>query len=73
VDLAILDRHMERHEVIQAYQDYQEQAGIIIPGFKERLIGAYYLKGMDGLRFYAKMGWNDAYYGTRNFLLNLNN
>jgi hygromycin-B 4-O-kinase len=73
VDLAVLDRHMEGHDVIQAYQDYQEQAGIIIPDFKERLIGAYYFKGIDGLRFYAKMGWNDSYYHVRNFLLNLTN
>ncbi|MGO4548630.1 phosphotransferase family protein [Paenibacillus sp. 2TAB23] len=72
VDLAILDRHMEGREVIRAYQDYQEKAGIMIPNFEERLIGAYYFKGMDGLRFYAKMGWEDAYYSTRNFLLQLN-
>lgn len=72
VDLAILDRHMEGRGLIQAYQDYQEKVGIIIPNFKDRLIGAYYFKGIDGLRFYAKMGWKDAYYGTRNFLLNLN-
>ncbi|SDX04052.1 phosphotransferase family protein [Paenibacillus sp. CF384] len=72
VDLAILDRHMPGLQVVQAYQAYQEQAGIEIPNFKERLLGAYYFKGMDGLRFYAKMGWNDAYQSTRNFLLNLN-
>ncbi|CAM4507242.1 hygromycin-B 4-O-kinase [Paenibacillus endophyticus] len=72
VDLAILDRHMEGREVIQAYQEYQEKAGIVIPNFEERLIGAYYFKGMDGLRFYAKMGWEDAYCSTRNFLLRLN-
>jgi len=71
VDLVILDRHMPWSGVIQAYQDYQEKAGISIPNFKERLIGAYYFKGLDGLRFYAKMGWGDAYHGTRHFLLNL--
>ncbi|QYR20215.1 aminoglycoside phosphotransferase family protein [Paenibacillus sp. sptzw28] len=71
IDLAILDRHMEGREVIRAYQDYQAKVGIMIPDFKERLIGAYYFKGMDGLRFYAKMGWEDAYYSTRNFLLSL--
>lgn len=71
VDLAILDRHMPRSSVVQAYQDYQSKAGIEIPNFKERLIGAYYFKGLDGLRFYAKMGWQDAYQGTRHFLLNL--
>lgn len=71
VDLAILDRHMPRSGVIQAYQDDLEKAGKAIPNFKERLLGAYYFKGLDGLRFYAKMGWKDAYLGTRQFILNL--
>lgn len=71
VDLAILDRHMPWGGVVQAYRDRQEQAGIAIPDFKERLRGAYYFKGLDGLRFYAKMGWKDAYQSTRRFLLNL--
>lgn len=71
VDLAILDRHLPSSGVITAFQSYQEKAGISIPNFKERLIGAYYFKGLDGLRFYAKMGWKDAYQGTRHFLLNL--
>ncbi|WP_274654393.1 phosphotransferase family protein [Paenibacillus humicola] len=72
VDLAIFDRHMAGRGVVQAYLEYQEQMGIAIPNFNERLTGAYYFKGMDGLRFYAKMGWKDAYFGTRNFLLGLN-
>ncbi|WP_340003316.1 aminoglycoside phosphotransferase family protein [Paenibacillus sp. FSL K6-0276] len=71
VDLAILDRHMPWSGVIKAYQDYQEKARIATHYFKERLIGAYYFKGLDGLRFYAKMGWRDAYQNTRHFLLNL--
>ncbi|MZQ81119.1 phosphotransferase [Paenibacillus sp. 5J-6] len=71
VDLAILDLHMPWSGVIKAYQDFQTKCGITIPNFKARLIGAYYFKGLDGLRFYAKMGWKDAYQGTRQFLLNL--
>ncbi|WP_339314979.1 aminoglycoside phosphotransferase family protein [Paenibacillus sp. FSL R10-2734] len=71
VDLAILDRHMPWSDVIKTYQTNQEKAGIVTPYFKERLMGAYYFKGLDGLRFYAKMGWNDAYMNTRQFLLNL--
>jgi hygromycin-B 4-O-kinase len=71
VDLAILDRHMPRNGVIQAQQNFHEDAGITIPYFKERLIGAYYFKGLDGLRFNALMGWKEAYQGTRHFLLSL--
>lgn len=71
VDLAILDRHMPASGVAQAFHDYHANAGIIIPNYKERLLGAYYFKGLDGLRFYAKMGWTDVYKGTRHFLLNL--
>jgi len=71
VDLAILDRHLPRSGVVQMYQDGLAKAGKTIPNFKERLLGAYYFKGLDGLRFYAKMGWKDAYLGTRQFLLSL--
>jgi hypothetical protein len=28
---------------------------------KERLTGARYFKGLDCMRFYAKMGWDDVY------------
>lgn len=59
--------------VIQEYQNYQIQTGIIIPNFKERLIGARYYNGLIGLRFYAKMGWNGIYFQLRNELLNLIN
>ncbi|WP_336789685.1 phosphotransferase family protein [Paenibacillus sp. MMO-177] len=71
VDLAILDRHMPWSGAIKAYQGFQAKCGITIPNFNERLIGAYYFKGLDGLRFYAKMGWKDAYQSIRHFLLNL--
>ncbi|WP_127529264.1 aminoglycoside phosphotransferase family protein [Paenibacillus kobensis] len=71
VDLVVLDRHLPELGVINAYQNMQEKAGIATPNFKERLMGAYYCKGLDGLRFYAKMGWKDAYQGTLDFLLNL--
>jgi hygromycin-B 4-O-kinase len=73
VDLAILAAHMRELNVVEAYEEYQEHAGIHIPDFKERLIGAQYFKGLDGLRFYAKMGWNDAYDELRNELLSLTN
>lgn len=71
VDLAILDRHMPWQGIVERYERRQAELGIEIPSFKERLIGAYYYKGLDGLRFYAKMGMTDAYNGTREFLLGL--
>ena len=61
------------HNLVLAFRDYQEQRGITFPSFNERLLGAYYYKGLDGLRFYAKMGWKDAYDGAKTFLLNLTN
>ncbi|KOR89352.1 phosphotransferase family protein [Paenibacillus solani] len=71
VDLATLDWHLRNLDVIREYQKYLQQMGISIPNFKERLIGAKYYNGLIGLRFYAKMGWKDAYSGLRNELLNL--
>jgi hygromycin-B 4-O-kinase len=73
VDLATLDWHMRKLEVIREYRNYQEQLGISIPDFKERIIGAKYYNGLIGLRFYAKMGWQDAYAGLRQELLGLTN
>lgn len=71
LDLVNLDRHMPRSGIVQRYQDELAKAGKEMPNFKERLLGAYYYQGLIGLRFYAKMGWKDAYLGTRQFLLNL--
>jgi len=73
VDLATLDWHLRKLDVIKEYLDYQQQMGISIPNFKERIMGAKYYNGLVGLRFYAKMGWNDAYFGLRKELLNLTN
>lgn len=73
IDLAVLATHMPYCNIIQTYQNYLDQANVIIPDFKERLLGAYYFKGLDGLRFYAKMGQKDAYNSMRSFLLNLTN
>ncbi|MCZ8517013.1 aminoglycoside phosphotransferase family protein [Paenibacillus filicis] len=73
VDLATLDWHLKKLNVIEVYQNYQHQQGITIPNFKERLIGAKYYNGLIGLRFYAKMGWNDAYFSLRDELLSLTN
>lgn len=73
IDLATLDWHMRTLDVIQEYQNYQHQIGNFIPNFEERLIGAKYYNGLIGLRFYAKMGWKDAYFGLREELLSLTN
>lgn len=74
IDLATLDWHIKTHlklDAVQIYQDYQQEMGITIPNFEERLMGAKYYNGLIGLRFYAKMGWNDAYYELRDELLSL--
>lgn len=71
VDLATLDWHMKKLDVIQAYRHYQRQTETIIPHFEERLIGARYYNGLIGLRFYAKMDWKAAYTQLRNELLSL--
>ncbi|CAM4338722.1 aminoglycoside phosphotransferase family protein [Paenibacillus alkaliterrae] len=71
IDLSIAESAIPGHDVIQAFRDYQERQGIAMPHFKERLLGARHYKGLDGLRFYAKMGWRPAYDYLRGFLLNL--
>jgi hygromycin-B 4-O-kinase len=71
IDLATLDWHLKYLDVIREYENYQRQTGTVIPDFHERLVGAKYYNGLIGLRFYAKMGWNDAYFKLRDELLSL--
>jgi hygromycin-B 4-O-kinase len=71
VDLSIAETAIPGCDVMHAFKDEQERKGIEVIHFKERLLGAKYYKGLDALRFYAKMGWKDAYGNTRNQLLHL--
>ncbi|MBM7566049.1 phosphotransferase family protein [Paenibacillus sacheonensis] len=73
VDLATLKLMSGELDVVQAYREHNERLGIYIPDFNERMIGACYFKGLDGLRFFAKMGWDDAYRNMRKFLFSLAN
>lgn len=71
VDVVNLDRHLAQLHVADDYLDFLRADGGEIPHFRERLKGAYYFKGADALRFYAKMGYRQAYEETRRFLLGL--
>ncbi|MNC31568.1 Hygromycin-B 4-O-kinase [compost metagenome] len=71
VDVVNLDRHLERMHVVEAYLDGLGESAEEVPHFRERLKGAYYFKGVDALRFYAKMGNRQAYEWTKQFLLGL--
>jgi hygromycin-B 4-O-kinase len=71
VDVVNLDRHLERMNVVEAYLDGLGANAEEVPHFRERLKGAYYFKGVDALRFYAKMGNRQAYEWTKQFLLGL--
>ncbi|AZN41165.1 phosphotransferase family protein [Paenibacillus albus] len=71
LDLETLVGTLGELDVVAAYQQHVQEKGIVIPNFEERMLGASYFKGLDAMRFYAKMGWEDAYQGLRNTLINL--
>ncbi|TDF92372.1 phosphotransferase family protein [Paenibacillus piri] len=71
IDISIAEGAIPGKDAIQAFQDHYERMGIGIPDFKERLLGARYYKGLDGLRFYAKTGRKSSYDSLRSFLLSL--
>jgi len=71
IDLSIAEGAVPGHNAAQAFREYYEQSDIAVPDYKERLLGARYYKGLDGLRFYAKMGWRPQYDKLRDFLLAL--
>ena len=67
IDIATISHELPPFD----WQGQFEKLGIGIPDFEERLTGARYFKGLDSLRFYAKMGWVEAYYELRDKLLAL--
>lgn len=71
IDLATVERAMPALPVVETFRAHYEQIGLEVPHFHDRLVGAYYYKGLDALRFYAKMGWTSAYEEGRDFLLQL--
>ncbi|MDF2963373.1 MAG: hypothetical protein K0S39_5108 [Paenibacillus sp.] len=71
IDISIAEGTIPGRNVVQAFREHYEQKGLWIPNFEERMLGARYYKGLDGLRFYAKMGWEPNYVKLRDFLLSL--
>ncbi|MDF2722722.1 MAG: hypothetical protein K0Q59_2397 [Paenibacillus sp.] len=71
IDISVLAQSLPETGIVDRFLSYYERTGVDIPDFKERLIGATYFKGLDGLRFYAKMGRKHDYDHLRNTLLNL--
>lgn len=71
IDIASIEDAIPGKDVAEAFRIHAEQIGKPIQNFRERLIGARYFKGLDCLRFYAKMGYTDAYAELRDTLLAL--
>ncbi|WP_042161450.1 phosphotransferase family protein [Paenibacillus gorillae] len=71
IDVATIEDAIPGRDVAEAFRIYAEQTGRPIHNFAARLTGARYFKGLDGMRFYAKMGYADAYAELRDSLLAL--
>ncbi|WP_141097509.1 phosphotransferase [Paenibacillus aquistagni] len=71
IDIVTLDRYMKEFQVIDRYRAYLEANEVLIPHFDERIIGAKLYMGLESMRFYSKMGWNDAYAELRDEMLSL--
>ncbi|WP_054028890.1 aminoglycoside phosphotransferase family protein [Bacillus sp. FJAT-28004] len=71
IDIATIEHAIPGIDLKEAFRVHYEQIGKPIENFKERLTGARYFKGLDGLRFFAKMGWDHAYIELRDKLLSL--
>lgn len=71
IDIATVEDTVTGQDGAEAFRIHYENLGKPIPNFQERLLGARYFKGLDGLRFFAKMGWDHAYIEARDYLLSL--
>lgn len=71
IDLSIADGIVPGAGIAQLVREHHERSGFAVPDYEERMLGARYYKGLDALRFYAKMGWKPNYERERDFLLGL--
>ncbi len=71
IDIVTIEDAIPGQDVAEAFRRHYDALGNPIEHYDERLRGARYLKGIDCLRFYAKMGWDHAYVELRDQLLNL--
>ncbi|MNN58865.1 hypothetical protein D3C81_1739370 [compost metagenome] len=71
IDIAAAEAMVPGRNVAELIRRFYEERGMPIQHYNERLTGARYFRGLDGLRFYAKMGWNADYLELRDQLLGL--
>ncbi|WP_239629788.1 aminoglycoside phosphotransferase family protein [Paenibacillus sp. H1-7] len=71
IDIATIESAFPGIDLAERFRLHYERIGFEVPDFQERLTGARYFKGIDGMRFYAMMGWEDAYKQLRDRLLAL--
>jgi hygromycin-B 4-O-kinase len=71
IDIATMHAVIPGVDMAEAFREFYEAQGQPIEDFAERLTGAHYFKGLDAMRFYAKMGWEHAYAETRDRLLSM--
>jgi len=71
IDIVSIEDAIPGTDVAEHFRRHYEAIGRPIAHYEERLRGARYLKGLDCLRFYAKMGWDHAYCELRDRLLRL--
>lgn len=67
IDIATIDLVVEAKK----FEAHYKKIGMPIENFNERYLGAKYFKGLDNLRFYAKMGNVASYESLRDYLLDL--
>ncbi len=71
IDFAIAEDVVYQYDAVPTFKAFYEERGIELPDFEQRLSGARLYKGLDGLRFYAKMGWKDSYDHLKKNLLRI--
>lgn len=67
-DIASLDLHKPYLKMPKLFKDYYNSNNMKIPDFKERFLCAAYCRGIDCLRFHAKIDDTESYYSIKKYL-----
>jgi len=70
-DIATIHMQFPKYNMYKLFKDYYKEQGIVVENFEERFVCASLCKGLDALRFSAKLGRRESCEAILRYLENL--
>jgi len=71
-DVATMHMQFPKYNIVEVFKEHYKDNNILIPSFRERFLCCSLCKGLDALRFFAKLGDRGSCDSIVKYLYNLN-